>query len=172
MKGADLIRERFERNQRALELKDSLGRGTAVTVARVTEGLTCEIEDGAWRVVADQGAKSGGADAGPNPGVLGRGALASCMAQCYVMWAAKLGIPIDGVEVRVEADYDARGELGVGDGPSDYSEIRCITTIRSDAPPEDIERLIQTADHHSPYLQIFERPQKVVTSLQHETGEG
>ncbi len=62
---------------------------------------------------------AGGTSVGPSPGVLGRGALGSCLAIGCAMWAARLGVPIDALEVEVEADYDSRGELGVSDvGPS------------------------------------------------------
>jgi uncharacterized OsmC-like protein len=47
--------------------------------------------------------------------VLGRGALGSCLALGYAMWAIRLDVPIESLEVDVEADYDTRGELGVAD---------------------------------------------------------
>ena len=77
----------FERNAKALSLRPTLGIGTATTTVRVRDGLTCEIEDGPWKLTADMGEKQGGGNQGPNPGVLGRGALGSCLAMSYVMWA-------------------------------------------------------------------------------------
>ena len=39
------------------------------------------------------------------------------------------------VEVEVQADFDARGELGMGDGiPAGYSEVRYVISIDSPAP--------------------------------------
>jgi uncharacterized OsmC-like protein len=50
--------------------------------------------------------KSGGSGSGPNPGVLGRASLASCLAISYAMLAARREIALKAVEVDVEADYD------------------------------------------------------------------
>jgi hypothetical protein len=80
----------------------ALGRqGTAVTRVRLVDGLACEIEEGAWKLVADMSPKSGGEGKGPNPGILGRGALGSCLAIGYAMWAARLGVPLTSLEVEV-----------------------------------------------------------------------
>ena len=38
--------------------------------------------------------------------MLGRGALGSCLAMGYMMWAAKLGVPIAGLEVEVQGEMD------------------------------------------------------------------
>ena len=69
-----------ERSARALTLRPSLGRSTGVSRARVSNGLTCQIEEGPWKLVADLPAQVGGDAAGPTPGVLGRAALGSCLA--------------------------------------------------------------------------------------------
>ena len=76
-------------------------------------GLRCEIEDGAWHLAADMPVKAGGDETAPTPGVLGRGALASCLAIGVASWGARLGVAIDAVEVEVQADFNARGELGI-----------------------------------------------------------
>lgn len=158
---AERIRAAFERTERALRIAREAGRGTAVTKVRVTEGLTCEINDGAWSLVADFKEKAGGAGRGPDPGVLGRSALGSCIAIGYVLWAARLGVPITSVAVEVQADYDARGMYGAGDVSPVYSEVRYIVFIESDAPQADVMRVLDTADRHSSYLNIFRGAVKV-----------
>lgn len=152
------IKTAFERNARALSLRPSLGRGTAVTRVRLEEGLRCVIEEGRWRLVVDSSRKSGGMDAGPNPGVLGRGALGSCLAMCYAQWAAVIGVPITALEVEVQADYDARAHHGVGDAGPGYEQVRYIVTVESEAPEEDIIRLLDLADEHTPYHSVFRHP--------------
>ena len=160
MSTTERIKTAFERNARAVELRPGVGQGTAVTRVRLEEGLRCTIEEGRWRLVADMGEKHGGANAGPNPGVLGRGALASCMVVGYAMWAARLGVPLDTLEVEVQADYDARGEYGVDDDVAPgYTRIRWIVTIESDASEADVMRVLETAEEHSPYLDLFRNPQ-------------
>lgn len=153
---ASRIRTALERNARAVTLRPGVGRGTAVTRARLTDGLRCEIEDGPWRLVADMSPKSGGTDAGPNPGVLGRGALAACLAMGYAMWAARRDVPISEISVDVEADYDVRGELGVDDDvPPDYAEVRCVVYVESEAPEWRVLEILREAEAHSSYWHVF-----------------
>ena len=161
MTAQERIRLAFERNCRALELRPAVGRGTAITKARLREGLTCDVEDGPWKLTVDMGEKHGGNDAGPNPGVLGRAALGSCLAMGYSMWATKLGVPLTSVEVEVQADYDSSGTYGVGDNPAGYREVRYIVRIESEAPEAEVLRVLDQADAHSPYWNVFSRPQKL-----------
>jgi len=77
------------------------------------------------------------------------------------MWAARLGIPVDAVEVEVQADFDARGELGVGDALPGYREVRRVVSIDSPAPEADLRELVETAERHSPYLDVFGRAQSM-----------
>ena len=89
-------------------------------------------------------AKAGGDDTAPTPGVLGRGALASCLTMGIAIWAARLGVPFDALEVEVQADFDARGELGVGNGvPPGYSEVRYVVAIESPAPRDELDELLR-----------------------------
>ena len=140
-----------------MELRPSLGQGTAVTRVRLEEGLRCTIEEGSWKLVADMAPKSGGSGAGPNPGILGRGALGSCLAMSYALWAARLGIAIDALEVEIQADYDARGHYGVADIDPGYSQVRYIVSVESDASEPEILRLLNTADERTPYHDVFRR---------------
>lgn len=50
----------FERNVQTLTLRPSRGQKSYRTKVRVHHGLTCEIEDGPWRLTADL-AHTGGA---------------------------------------------------------------------------------------------------------------
>ena len=151
------IAEAFERQVRALSLRPGIGQGTAVTSARIVDGMTCEVEDGDWTLTVDMPEKHGGGDRGPNPGVLGRAALASCVAIGYVRWAARLEVPIDSLQVEVEADYDVRGEMGVDDVPPGYSEMRYVVRITSPASEDEVMALLDTADRHSSYVDNYAR---------------
>ncbi len=155
------IKTAFERNEKALQLRPALGRKTAVTKVTVIDGLSCEISEGKWKIIADVGENRGGADSGPNPGILGRGALGSCLAIGYLMWAAKLEVPITRLEVEVQADMDVRGEYALAEVPAGYLEVRYLVTITSPAPEAEIMRLLDRADAHSSFVDIFQRAQKM-----------
>ena len=155
------IRTAVERARRALRQRESFGRGTARTRARIREGLTCQVEDGKWSFVADLPEKAGGGGEGPDPGVFGRAALASCLAAGYAMWAAYEGVPFTALEVEVEADYDARPEYGVGDKPPGYEGLRWIVRVESPAPEEEVRELLDAAEARSPFLALFREPQEL-----------
>ena len=69
------------------------------------------------------------------------------------------GVQIDAVEVEVEADFDARGELGVGEGVARRLQRGPLPRSRSTARHR---RRSSTAcstrvERHSPYLDVFGR---------------
>jgi hypothetical protein len=75
-------------------------------------------------------------------------------------------VPLDALEVEVEADFDARGELGVGNGVAPgYSEVRYRVSLESPAPREQLDRLLSLAERHSPYLDVFGRPMALRRSV-------
>jgi uncharacterized OsmC-like protein len=155
------IKNAMERARHAMEARESVGRGTAITRVRLDGPLHCTIEDGPWKLTASMAEKHGGTGVGPDPGVFGRGALGSCLAVGYAMWAARLGVELQSLEVEVQADYDARGEYGVGTVRPGYREIRFVVTVTSQASEEEVMRVLDQADAHSPYLDIFTNPQQV-----------
>lgn len=162
MADSEDLRDILERSVKAVSMRPAIGQGTATTRVHLKPGLECEIEEGTWKLTAGVGEKSGGTNAGPNPGILGRGALGSCLAIGYGMWAARLGVPIASLDVEVEADYDRRGELGVSDDvPPGYTQVRYRVTVTSPAPEEDVRRMIDTADKYSPFRDVYARAHDV-----------
>ncbi len=155
----EVIKTAIERNVRAVSLRPSVGQGTAITKVTWREGLTCDVEEGPWKLVVGMTEKYGGSNAGPNPGVYGRAAVGSCLAIGYMMWASRLEIPVRSLEVEVQADYDVRGELAVEDSVRPgYTRMRYIVTIDSDAPEADVMRLLDTADRYSSWRDDLANP--------------
>ena len=121
--------------------------------------MTCEVEEGNWKFLADMPESIGGNSQGPTPGVYGRAALGSCLAIGYMMMAAKRNIPVSSLEVEVQADYDDGALLGTVKVAPGYSEVRYTVTIESTAPEEEVLKMIDDADLCSPYLDVFSRGQ-------------
>lgn len=159
------IKSAFERNGRAIELRPAMGQKTAVTKARIVDGMRCEVSEGRWNLTIDASEKSGGTGAGPDPGFVVRSALAACFAMGYVTWAAHLGVPVSGVEVEINADFDARGQHGVEGIPAGYSEVRYEARIESDAPESDIQRVVEAADRASMVGDVFCRAHRLVRTV-------
>lgn len=157
------LKEAIDRGITNLKENPGLGRGTATTRVTLRSGVTCDIEDGRWTLVGDEGESDGGAGLGPDPGVFVRAGLGSCLAMGYAMWAAHLDVPIDSVEVTVEADYDASGGYGIDDTVSPgWGAVRYSAEIASSAPPEKVRELVGYADRHSSVLDIIRRAIPVI----------
>jgi uncharacterized OsmC-like protein len=153
----DHIKAVFERNGKAMAMRPSVGLGTARTKVTLRDGLTCDVEDGAWTLTVDMSQKSGGDGRAPDPGVYGRTALGSCLAIGYTLWAATRGITFSKLEIEVQADYNSGGYHGVADVPAGYSQMRYIVTVESDAPEADVRAVLDEADAHSPYRDNYTR---------------
>ena len=159
------IKEAFTRSVKALSLKPSLGLGTRTSKARITNGLSCEITEGNWKLMTDMPEGAGGNASAPTPGVYGRAALGGCLAIAYKMYAAKMNIVIDALEVEVQADFDDGALFGTSDVPPGYLEVRYTVTVESDATREELIKFIDETDRHSPYLDVFSRGQKCVRTV-------
>ena len=167
MLDTEKIKLAVERSTKALSLKPSLGLGTGKSISRIKKGLTCEVEEGNWKFLADMPESIGGNAQGPTPGVYGRAALGSCLAIGYMMMAAKRNIPVSSLEVEVQADYDDGALLGTTKVAPGYSAVRYTVTIESTAPEEEVKRMIIDADLHSPYLDVFNRGQNCTREIHH-----
>ena len=149
-----------------LKENPAAGQGTAVTRTVIRSGVTCDIEDGDWKLIADEMPGDGGAGLGPDPGVFGRAALGSCLAMGYVMWAAHLDLPVERVEVVVEADYDARGMLGLDDSvTAGWTGLRYRVEIKSSAPEDKLREMVEYADRYSSILDFYRRPHEITREL-------
>jgi len=171
MDSADSIRLACERTASALTARPGIGQKTFVTKVRVHDGLTCAIEEGPWHLTADLPRQLGGQAAGPTPGTFGRAALGSCLAMGYVLWAAKLGVPLADVAVEVHADADTRGLLGIDGVPAGYASVRYVVSVTSAAPREAIMRVLDTAEAHSPYVDVFRCPHELQRTVRIITPE-
>ena len=159
------IKEAVSRSTKALSLKPSLGLGTGVSKAKITNGLTCEVIEGDYKLIADMPESVGGNASGPTPGVYGRAALGSCLAIGYIMKAAAMNIKIDSLEVEVQADYDDGALFGTSSTHPGYLEVRYTVTIESDAAEDEILQMLDIADKQSPYLDVFARQQKCIRDV-------
>ncbi|SMO53352.1 OsmC family protein [Solitalea koreensis] len=159
------IKEAFQRTIKALTQRPSVGLGTGLTKIHISNGLTCEIVEGPWKLTADMPKQAGGNSSAPTPGVYGRAALGSCLAIGYMMYAAKLDIAIISIEVEVQADYDDGALFGTSDIPAGYSEVRYKVIIKSNASETDILKVLNEGDAHSPYLDVFSRAQKCLREV-------
>ncbi len=160
MDRSEKIKSSFIRVSEALGKRPAFGLGTGISKAIIKDGLTCVISEGNWTFTADMPEQAGGNAAGPTPGVFGRAALGSCLAIGYMMRAAMMDIVIAALEVEIQADYNDGALFGTAPGvPPGYLAIRYSVTVDTEAPHERIMQMLDEADKHSPYLDVFRRSQ-------------
>lgn len=160
------IKSKFERNSKVLTLKPALGYGTGISTTRIINGLSCETREGDYVFKTDMPEQVGGYGSASSPGALGRAALGSCLSISYMMWASKLDIVIDTLEVEVQADYDDGALFNTSDNPAGYMEVRYTVRITSPSSSKEIEDMLNMADKHSPYLDVFSRAQSCVRQVE------
>ncbi len=155
-----------ENTRAALTEEPGQAAVTFVTESRQVEGLKSIATVRQFSLTVDEPEQLGGADTGPNPVELVLAALGTCQEITYRLYADSLGIPLDGVSVKVEGDLDLRGFFAVGeDIRAGYQAIRATVEIDSPAAPEDLARLKQAVDAHCPVLDILRGATPVETGL-------
>jgi uncharacterized OsmC-like protein len=124
----------------------------APLVIRLGVGLQCRIElPNGQTFATDMPPPMGGQASGPNPGLLLRMGLGSCLATVIAMRAATLGITLDLLEVAVESESDSRGLLGMDGVPAAMSALRSKVKIAAHGvPPARLREVVEWADAHSP----------------------
>ena len=146
------LKDLYDRKRRVLAKRPSFGRTSAQARVRLGGTLACEVEEDAWRTRVDQSLEEGGTGSAPHPGQMMRASIAACLAMGYRLWGARLDVAIDGVEVDVVCESDARGQLGIDGVAIGWQRIVVEVRIASPAGDADVRRVIETADRLSPLL--------------------
>ena len=126
------------------------------TLVGVTE---VDVITGTHTFKVDEPEVLGGTDLAANPVQLILASLGACQAITYQVWAAKLGIALEGVEARVEGDLDLRGFFGLDDSVRPgFTRIRLFVTLRGPEPKDRYEELVGAVNRHCPVLDIVVNP--------------
>jgi uncharacterized OsmC-like protein len=127
-------------------------RADVPAIATIKDGLKCRIEspDGT-AIYTDMPKSIGGSASANSPGWHLRAALASCDATLLAMRAARLGLKLNSIEVRVEATSDGRG-MFLDEGVLPGSPEMCLyfKIAASDVSREAIKDLVHWVEQHSP----------------------
>lgn len=139
-------------------VQGSLVRGTATEVA---------ITAGAHAFTIDEPAGLGGTDKGANPIEHLLAALASCTVISYQVWAEKLGLTLDGVDVALTGDIDLAGFFGTEEGVRPgFQGIELAVTLAGPENEVDYRRLEEAVATHCPVLDNLTHGVPVRTTVQ------
>jgi uncharacterized OsmC-like protein len=86
-------------------------------------------------------------------------ALVGCAGVTLQAVATALGVPLRCATIRAEGDLDFRGTLGVAkDCPVGFSAIRLTYDLDTDAPRDQIDKLIQLTERYCVIYQTLTHP--------------
>jgi uncharacterized OsmC-like protein len=83
-------------------------------------------------------------------------ALVACAAVTFQGIATSMAVPILGGTVRAEADWDARGTMGVSrEAPAGLTAVRLSIVVESDAPESQLATLLEMTERLSIAVQTL-----------------
>lgn len=118
-----------------------------VVVRGDAAGFAQSIEAGAHRLTADEPARMGGTDTGPNPYDLLLAALGSCTSMTIAMYARRKGWSLQGVTVRL-----GHSKVHAADCADCENDVRMLDriereiTLDGELDDEQRRRLLEIAD--------------------------
>jgi uncharacterized OsmC-like protein len=133
---------------------------TAVVTLRAQgalgEGITCSVETGRALAVAGLHPATGGDGLSLCSGDMLLQALAACAGVTLGSVATALEVDLRGGTVEAEGDLDFRGTLAVDrDAPVGFREIRLTFELDTDAPEEQLAKLIELTERYCVVLQTI-----------------
>ncbi|MDT0317768.1 MULTISPECIES: OsmC family protein [unclassified Streptomyces] len=136
---------------------------------RIRARATAESRSGVRRIrirqhqiISDSGADFAGYDLGPASPEIQLGVLSSCLTHVFLIQAADLRIPLDSLEVEVQADHDPRaGSPGFEQTPIYPHNIAYTVHVTSPAPAERIRELHEAVERNCPIYNLLVNPQQV-----------
>ena len=136
------------------------------TRGHLTNTTQVTLRSNRHEVLVDEPPALAGDDSAPGPVDYAVVALASCQAITYRFWAEKLGIQLDDVEVKVDADLDLRGFFGLDDSVRPgFSEVRVEVTPIGPESPERYQELADAVDGNCPVLDLFKNTTPVTRKV-------
>ena len=106
----------------------------------------------------------GGSGAAPNPLAYCFWGGLACYAMTYAQEAAREGVTLRSLRARVQATVDMTRALGVSDNPP-VERIDWHLEVGSDASPEVLASIKDTADHNCPGAYCIRNPIDLHTHL-------
>ena len=133
--------------------------------------IACKVETGKAMVAAGLHPATGGDGTLVCSGDMLLEALVACAGTTLKAVATALNIPLRNATVLAEGDLDFRGTLGVAkDAPVGFREIRLRFDLDSDAPPEQLAKLVELTERYCVVLQTLRGPNQLSVSHHSKTG--
>lgn len=130
-----------------------------------TDGLTCTVNTWKGPVEAGLHPAAGGDGTDACSGDMLLEALVACAGVTLKAVSTAMSIPLRSGKVIAEGDLDFRGTLGVSrEVPVGFKSIRLTFQLDSDAPAEQLDKLIQLTERYCVIYQTLKSPPAELTS--------
>ena len=130
---------------------------------RLGEGLTCKVETGKALVAAGLHPATGGSGGSACSGDMLLEALVACAGVTLNSVATALGVDLRDATVHAEGDLDFRGTLGVEKSAAvGFKAIRLRFELDTDAPTEQVEKLLQLTERYCVVYQTLRQPPEIL----------
>jgi uncharacterized OsmC-like protein len=156
--------------QQAIDAEPGKARIVYRTAGELAGPMLVKLSARRHAIEVDEPKGIGGGDAAASPVEYALMALASCQAITYRLWATKLGITLDGLEIAIEGDLDLHGFFGLDDDVRPgFSAIR-IDVAPVGPEPERFAELADAVDAHCPVLDLIQSATPVERRLRGQGG--
>ena len=128
--------------------------------------IACKVDTGRALVAAGLHPATGGSGAELCSGDMLLEALVACAGVTMKAVATSMGIALRAGKVLAEGDLDFRGTLGVAkDAPVGFQAIRLRFELDSDAPADQLEKLLQLTERYCVVLQTLRTPPQLAAGI-------
>jgi uncharacterized OsmC-like protein len=176
----DINLEKLKETDAAIRQNPGLEKLTVKAKSTWCRGTTTQVTLSEWyaggnrmtaparrfTITVDEPADLGGGDRAPFPPEVLLAALAGCVTNATATNAALFGVPIDGIEMDLEAHIDARGFMGhdksVRNGITD---INYTITIQSPASEDKVRKCKETIDRKSAVRDTLANPVNITSKF-------
>lgn len=156
----EITKSALLRARHTVTLRPERGQRTYRSVATISDGTACCVTEGSQSFTMDVPPSVGGTDAGPSPSVILRAAVSSCVAIGIKQWAALHEIDVKSLDVVLDMQVDARGQLGVSESAAPgFENVNIAIELETNHPAEAVEAMVSEALRYSPLIDILKRPQ-------------
>ena len=146
--------------------KDWRERVEATVVADDLTGVR-KMRIRAWELIGDSGPAFGGWNLGPSSPELFCGIIGTCLTHMYLIGAAAREIPLDRVAIRVTADNNDAGLLGIStsDPALPFNITASVEVLAPDADSEALASLHRYVAESCPLTNLVRTPNTVTIEL-------
>lgn len=161
------VRETPALGKRTVKVRSTWQRGVKALVeigAQDNQGKPATPRTRRFFVTMDAPPGLGGVDTAATAVESLVAAFAGCLTTGIATNASLFDIPIDALEIEMEADVDLRGLLGHDKSVrSGFSDIRYTVTVQSPASEEQLRKCKETIDRKSPVGDTIANPVNVTS---------